>query len=49
MKEGIKMEDEDKFPPNYPAGYKYEPWSIEQIMEDMRAGRPVDLGSGDWS
>ncbi|TKX24398.1 FAD-binding domain-containing protein 16 [Elsinoe australis] len=49
QKAGTKMEDEDKFPPNYPPGYKYEPWNIEDIMEDMRAGRPVDLGSGDWS
>ena len=47
--EGVKMEDEDKFEPNYPPGYKYEPWNIEQIMDDMRAGRPVDLGAGDWS
>lgn len=49
QQEGVKMEDEDKFPPNYPPGYRYEPWNIEQIMDDMRAGRPVDLGSGDWS
>jgi hypothetical protein len=48
MKKGIKMEDEDSFEPNYPKGYKYEPWSIEKIMEDMRAGKPIDLGPGDW-
>lgn len=42
------MRDEDKFEPNYPKGYKYEPWSIEKIMDDMRAGLPVELGDGDW-
>ncbi|KAG8625896.1 hypothetical protein KVT40_006297 [Elsinoe batatas] len=48
MKAGVKMEDEDKFPPNYPPGYKYKPWNIEDIMADMRAGKPIDLGGGDW-
>ncbi|CAN9269382.1 unnamed protein product [Alternaria alternata] len=48
LKEGIDMKDEDKFEPNYPKGYKYEPWSIEKIMEDMRAGKAIDLGAGDW-
>jgi len=48
MKKGVRMEDEDSFEPNYPKGYKYKPWSIEKIMEDMRAGRPIDLGPGDW-
>jgi hypothetical protein len=42
------MEDEDGYEPNYPKGYKYEPWSIEKIMEDMRAGKPIELGAGDW-
>jgi hypothetical protein len=48
MKKGIDMKDEESFEPNYPRGYKYEPWSIEKIMEDMRAGKPIDLGPGDW-
>lgn len=48
MEKGVEMEDETSFEPNYPKGYKYEPWSIEKIMEDMRAGRPLDLGPGDW-
>jgi hypothetical protein len=48
LKKGIDMKDEDAFEPNYPKGYKYEPWSIENIMEDMRAGKPIDLGPGDW-
>ena len=48
MKKGVRMEDETGFEPNYPKGYKYESWSIEQIMEDMRNGKEVDLGGGDW-
>jgi hypothetical protein len=40
--------DVEALPPNYPPGYKYEPWNIEQVMEDMRAGKPIDLGAGDW-
>lgn len=39
---------DDGIPPNYPPGYVYEPWSIDQIMDDVRHGRPVDLGSGNW-
>ncbi|KKY23492.1 putative monooxygenase fad-binding protein [Diplodia seriata] len=38
----------DGVPPNYPPGYHYEPWHIEDVMEDMRMGRPVELGAGDW-
>jgi hypothetical protein len=48
MKRRVKMEDEDSFPPNYPKGYKYKPWNIEDIMEDMRNGKEIDLGPGDW-
>ncbi|KAH9868908.1 hypothetical protein J1614_007983 [Plenodomus biglobosus] len=48
MKKGVDMKDEDSFEPNYPKGYTYEPWSIEKVMEDMRAGKPIDLGPGDW-
>ena len=48
MKKGIRMEDEIAFAPNYPRGYKYEPWSIDKVMEDMRAGREINLGPGDW-
>jgi hypothetical protein len=48
LKKGVDMADETAFEPNYPKGYKYEPWSIENIMEDMRAGKPIDLGPGDW-
>tara|TARA_R110002003_G_scaffold64_12_gene6075 strand:+ start:29211 stop:29507 length:297 start_codon:yes stop_codon:yes gene_type:complete len=48
LKKGIDMKDEANFEPNYPKGYQYEPWSIEEIMHDMRAGKPIDLGPGDW-
>jgi len=48
IKKGVDMADEDSYEPNYPKGYKYEPWNIEKIMEDMRAHKPCDLGSGDW-
>lgn len=49
MKKGIKLEDDTDFPPNYPPGYKFEPWSIDDIMADIRAGKPVELAPGDWS
>ncbi|KAK4998618.1 hypothetical protein LTR66_000974 [Elasticomyces elasticus] len=49
MKKGIRLEDDDRIPPNYPPGYKYVPWDIEQIMEDMRHGKGVELAPGDWS
>lgn len=48
MKKGIRLEDDERVPPNYPPGYRYEPWNIEQIMDDMRAGKPFDLGPGNW-
>ena len=47
MKEGVRF-DESHVPPNYPPGYRYEPWSIDDIMERMKKGESVDLGSGDW-
>jgi len=42
------MQDEEAFAPNYPKGYRYEKWSIDDVMEDMRMGRAVRLGEGDW-
>lgn len=47
MKEGVRF-DESGIPPNYPPGYKYEPWSIDGIMESMSKGVPVQLGEGNW-
>lgn len=49
LKMGTPLGEDDSIPPNYPPGYKYAAWDIETIMEDKRNGRPVDLGSGDWS
>lgn len=48
MNKGVPMEEDTSYPPNYPPGYKYEPWRIDDIMEDMRNGRPVELGKGNW-
>ena len=35
-------------PPNYPPGYRYKPWSILQMANDMAMERELYLGSGDW-
>lgn len=48
MRRGVDFVDDHGIPPNYPPGYKYERWSIDQIMEDVRNGKPVDLGPGNW-
>ncbi|KAK3068171.1 hypothetical protein LTR53_014467 [Teratosphaeriaceae sp. CCFEE 6253] len=48
MKKGIPLEEDTSIPPNYPPGYKYEPWNIDQIMADVKAGKEVDLGPGEW-
>lgn len=48
MRKGVPFDEDDSIPPNYPPGYKYKEWNIEQIMEDLRNGKPVDLGPGDW-
>ena len=49
VKKGVPLSEYiDGVEPNFPPGYKYEPWNIEDIMEDMRVGRPVELGAGDW-
>jgi len=47
MKKGIRF-DESDIPPNFPPGYKYEPWTIDEIMDCMYQGKPVDLGPGNW-
>lgn len=49
MKKGVRIEDDDRIPPNYPPGYHYEAWNIEQIMDNMRNGKSVELAPGDWS
>jgi hypothetical protein len=48
VKAGVPIGQEQGFPPNYPPGYRYEPWSIDKIMDDLRNGKSVELGAGDW-
>ncbi|KAF2746385.1 FAD/NAD(P)-binding domain-containing protein [Sporormia fimetaria CBS 119925] len=48
LKKGLAIQKDD-IPPNYPPGYKYEPWSIDKIIEDASKGIALDLGEGDWS
>lgn len=49
VQKNIPLDEDTDVPPNYPPGYKYQPWNIEKIMDDMRNERPFDLGPGDWS
>lgn len=49
MNAGIPFDKDTSIPPNYPPGYSYEPWNIEQIMEDKKHGKDTELGAGDWS
>lgn len=48
VKNGVPFDELDSVPPNYPPGHKYVPWSLDEVMEDVKNGRQVDLGSGDW-
>ena len=48
VKNGVPFDQIDTIPPNYPPGHKYEPWNMEDVMQDVINGRPVELGSGDW-
>ena len=32
---------------NIPPGHVYEPWSVDQLMADVQAGKEV-VRSGDW-
>ncbi|KIW04618.1 uncharacterized protein PV09_04365 [Verruconis gallopava] len=50
VKNGAKyITDVEGLPPNYPPGYKFEPWSIDDIMSNMKAAKEFELGPGDWS
>ena len=49
MKQGMRLEDDERIPANFPPGYRYEAWSIDDIMSDLKEGKEVDLGAGDWS
>lgn len=48
MEKGIRFDDDERIPPNYPPGYRYEEWDIEHIIADKQAGKDTDLGPGDW-
>ncbi|RYO80459.1 hypothetical protein DL764_009899 [Monosporascus ibericus] len=48
IKQGVPFEEVNTVSPNYPPGYKYVPWNLDEVMEDVKNGRPVDLGPGDW-
>lgn len=48
IRKGIPAEEETSYPPNYPSGYKYKPWTIEDIMDDKRNNRETYLGEGEW-
>lgn len=49
MQKGVRMEDDERISPNYPPGYRYEKWNIDEIMDDLAQGKEVYLGEGDWS
>lgn len=48
VKSGVKYLTDTDLPPNYPPGYKFEPWSIDDIMDNMKAAKAFELGPGDW-
>lgn len=47
MNKGIRF-DESDVPPNFPPGYRYEPWTIDWVMDCMKNNVPIDLGPGNW-
>ncbi|XXH04333.1 hypothetical protein Hte_010747 [Hypoxylon texense] len=49
IRRGIPFDqvDPDTVPPNYPPGYKYEPWNIEDMENEVQKAA-VNLGSGNW-
>ncbi|KAF2722513.1 FAD/NAD(P)-binding domain-containing protein [Polychaeton citri CBS 116435] len=47
MNKGVAF-DQSECEPNFPPGYKYEPWSIDYVIECMQKGVPVELGAGNW-
>lgn len=48
MRKGVPIEDDDSIPPNYPPGYKYKPWTLDEVIEGVRKTNMVDLGPGNW-
>ncbi|KAL7625939.1 hypothetical protein AAE478_002708 [Parahypoxylon ruwenzoriense] len=47
IRKGIPFDQVDTVPPNYPPGYKYEPWNIDDMIRDVKTST-VDMGSGNW-
>lgn len=48
IRAGAKYITDLDIAPNYPPGYKYEPWDVEQVMSDRLSGNSPVLGSGNW-
>lgn len=47
---GVDVENLGKFgvEPNWPKGYQYVPWTVEDVMQSIRETGQVQLGDGDW-
>ncbi|KAE9961681.1 hypothetical protein BLS_001539 [Venturia inaequalis] len=45
---GAKYITDLDIPPNYPPGYTYEPWDVEQVMSDRLSGNALVLEPGQW-
>lgn len=48
IEKDIALEDDPRVEPNYPPGYKFKEWSIDDIMKDLRNGKEVDLSPSNW-
>ncbi|KAF2203821.1 FAD/NAD(P)-binding domain-containing protein [Delitschia confertaspora ATCC 74209] len=49
LKKGIGFAEEQGFEENYPKGYQWREWSIDDIVKMKQGDGEVDLGGGDWS
>lgn len=47
IRQGIPFDQVDSVPPNYPPGYKYEPWNIVDMENEVQKAT-VNMGSGNW-
>ncbi|KAI1456663.1 FAD/NAD(P)-binding domain-containing protein [Annulohypoxylon moriforme] len=47
IRKGIPFDQVDSVPPNYPPGYKYKPWDIDEMQKEVDDGT-VDMGGGNW-
>lgn len=48
IRKGIPFDKVDTVPPNYPPGYRYSPWNIDDMQKEVEDGT-VDMGGGDWN